>query len=160
MSEENLDERYNHTPGGFHWQVERLDLGHAVLSRIARNVCVRYVVWPEQLFGRRHSGVAVFSDDIYPLATGPAEEPMTRSQFAFCRRLIWRAAYEATDLADETIAELTGFASATVRPWARDEEWRRFEKSQGVIWWWYWGPSIIDLVGCKIPEYLERLSHE
>lgn len=55
--------------------------------------------------------------------------------------------------------ELTGFAVGTVRPWARDEEWRRFQAREGRAWWWYWGPSTIDGVGCRIPEYLERDSN-
>jgi hypothetical protein len=150
-NERTEEEKYAHEPGSFNWCVDHFEIpGEPVLSRVIRNVCRHSTIWPEQLLGRPAAGLAVSDPGRPPLATGHSYEPRREGRFVFGRRLVWRGAYELTDLSIENIAELTGgLTPATVRPWARS--WRLFEKNDPV-WWRYWGLANADRIGVPLDE--------
>jgi hypothetical protein len=120
-------ERYNHEPGGFHATVDAFEFpGEPELSILTRRICRERHVWPSLLTNGCRRGYVVFA-----------------------RRLIWRGAYELTDLSIENIAQLFGYSAGTVRPWATS--WRRFE-DDSPVWWEFWGPSCADSVGVPLQE--------
>lgn len=150
-AEKTLEERYNHAPGQFGAVVDAFEIpGEPELSMLVRRVCRELTVWPEQLVGyalaHEYSGAVPNS---VPLSTGRCDGPQIGSRFADARRLIWRGAYELTDLSIENIAALFGYSPSTVRPWATS--WKRFEAQQPV-WWRFWGPARADLIGVPLDE--------
>lgn len=131
-----LEERYSHEPGSFFATVDAFEVpGEPILSSLIRRVCRERTIWPHWLFNGCH----------YRSRTG---------HVVLARRLIWRGAYELTDLSIENIAEIFGYSSATVRPYATS--WRAFEKSEGATWWQFWGLALADLVGVDLDEAAPR----
>lgn len=125
-----LDERYNHAPRSFNAAVDAFEIpGEQELSMIVRRVCRTRSVWPDLL------------------QSGKRPPSQRLRHVVYTRRLLWRAAYERTDLSVENIGDLFGFAAGTVRPWATS--WRSFEVND-PIWWRYWGLSCADDIGVSL----------
>lgn len=129
MSERSLAERYNHAPGSFNAQVDAFELpGEVELTMIVRRICRERSVVPRFLFDRESRASRV-------------------GYVVLARRLLWRAAYERTDLSIENIASLFGYSPGTVRPWATS--WKLFE-ADDPVWWRFWGPALADSIGVPL----------
>lgn len=124
-AERTTDEKYAHAPGQFDYEIDRYAIpGEPELSMIVRRVCRVKTVWPTLIASHcRHNFVV------------------------FARRLVFRAAYETTDLSVENIAELFGFSPSYVRQWATS--WVSFQ-ADDPEWWHYWGPANADLIGVPL----------
>lgn len=151
---ESQAERYGHPRGGFNATVDAFEIpGEPEASMIVRRICRIRTVWPEQVFGyeRARQFSSAVAHNVVPLSSGRCERPDQRGYVVLARRIMWRGIYGGTDLSVENIAELFGYSAATVRPWATS--WRPFEKSEGAVWWHFWGPAIADDVGVPLDEY-------
>lgn len=151
---ESQAERYNHGRGSCNATIDAFAIpGEPEASMIVRRICRTRTVWPEQVFGyeRARALSAAVASDIVPLSSGRCSSPDRRGYVVLARRLMWRGIYGCTDLSVENIAELFGYSPASVRPWATS--WRPFEKSEGAVWWHFWGPALADDVGVPLDEY-------
>lgn len=120
--------RYNHGPGSFNALIDAYEIaGEPELTMIVRRVCRERSVRPSQL----------------------QQGSLRRGYVTVARRLIWRAAYERTDLSIENIADLFGYAAGTVRPWATS--WNLFEK-EDPEWWSFWGLALADSIGVPLED--------
>lgn len=127
-SEKTLEEQYAHEPGSFNAAIDAYEIpGEPELSIIVRRVCRTKSVWPHLLDSQNRHNWSVFA-----------------------RRLVWRAAYELTDLSIESIAAMFGgYSPGYVRSWATS--WHLFEKDDPT-WWRFWGPTNADLIGVPLEQ--------
>lgn len=126
--EKTLEERYDHAPGQFGAVCDAYEVpGETELSMVVRRVCRVKAVWPPLIHTQNRHNWAIFA-----------------------RRLVWRAAYELTDLSVVNIAEMFGgYSPGYVRGWATS--WRLFE-ADDPEWWRFWGPANADLIGVPLDE--------